>query len=92
LPLEIIQSLPVPNPNPDRLAILAQGGPGELELKLYTSAMVCVGQAVVTVGPGWNQVRGLDLSSRANGLYYVHLKAAGDKKSAVRVGKLCILR
>lgn len=91
-PVEILALVGVPNPNPRRLAILARGGPGEVELRLFSSAMTCLAQERLSVHAGWNFCpSALALGVQANGLYYVEV-TNGTAKKAARVAKLSVLR
>ena len=84
--------LAVPNPNPDCLAVLAEGGPGTAELKVYSSAMVCVGTRILSLQEGWNRVAGPeDLKGLGNGLYFVELRSVAGKRSPLGLCKMLVL-
>ncbi|HTA16750.1 MAG TPA: hypothetical protein VK786_03285 [bacterium] len=83
----IDQAFAVPNPNPDRITFHLQGSVDDVLARVYTKALVCLGQA--HAGPkaaGWAE---LSLQGRAffkaNGLYYVTLTPARGQASGKRV-------
>lgn len=96
-PLEITRLLPVPNPNPTSFELLLSGPAEETELRLYTSAEVCV---VVIKGPacraGWCSVpMPAEWLARApNGVFYARAwaKQGGRSSRPSGVAKLIILR
>jgi hypothetical protein len=94
--LEIIKSLPLPNPQGGEFINLALhlSAPCEsLRIRLYSAATTLVWEGSAPGLPGgWNQAQ-FRSPSLAQGLYFYRLEAqAQGQKAASRIGKLLILK
>ena len=89
----MVELFAVPNPDPRSLAVLVEGGPDTVELKLYSAAMVCVARESLELKQGWNAVPGaLGLSRLSSGFYYVEAKALSGSKAGTKLCKVVVLR
>ena len=95
-PLTIVAAAPIPNPDPNVLAV-EMAGPGDgVEMRVFTVALVLTAQEQknIPLGIGWNEVPLGDLfRSLAPGPYYVQVRASsGAAISAAKIVKVYLVR
>jgi beta-glucanase (GH16 family) len=92
-PPKILKTLPLPNPNPRAIEVLLEGGQANLQLRIFSRAMVLMGSSsTLAQGGGWvalslPQESGTQAPS---GTYYYQVLLEGDKSGSV--GKFTVLR
>jgi len=99
-PLAIQKTQPWPSPwngaDPGWVSVLLQGNCDSLKLKVYTKAMVCVGERDAGAQPGgWVAVALPDAMNTgiAAGLYYYRITAErGGQQTTPVIGRLVVLR
>jgi alpha-amylase len=96
-PNTILRVLPEPNPNPRTLYIEMAGDADEVDLSIYTDALVSVADAHQNSVPaGWVQfpLPPDFIRDAANGVYFCRLQSfrAGSKASKPVLAKLMVLR
>ena len=98
-PLQILQRQAWPSPwngaSPGYVSVKLAGSCDDLELKVYSNAMVCVG--VRDAGPrpaGWTAILLPDAMENgvANGLYYYKVVARRGGSAVKAVGRMVVMR
>jgi hypothetical protein len=93
--LEVLEVVPLPNPNPWALQVKLNGPADRCKARIYTSAMTCVAKLEnpSPVPGGWMQLdaRALGLS---NGTYYYEVWAERGSVRSLKhvVGKLVVMK
>jgi hypothetical protein len=95
LPLKILSSAPLPNPNPTGFDVEIQGRCEEATLSLYSPGMRLLAKSKAgALGPGWVTIpmpAGFTAGA-ASGLYYYHVDISGAGQHAGYTGKFFILK
>jgi len=85
--------LGVPNPGAQTVRLLLDGPADSVELGLYSTALVKVGQASLSgpLGPGWVSIS-LPWAGLPPGLYYARASALGQGRRSLPSAPVRLLR